>query len=137
MRKLFALLVILAVATSAFAFAASFSINSSGSQSDQENISSGSESIGACDSNIETDITGTWLDGTGFIVDTVWVNLNDNCVDTNVSVVLTNGSSGQVSSVKDYGPPLDSGAEHTFDFSDETILVEEVQGIEVQVDNTP
>lgn len=137
MRKLFALLVILAVATSAFAFAASFSINQSGGEgTDLENISSGDAPVGRCDSNIETDISGKWSNNVGFVVDTVWVNLNDvRCVGTAVTIVLTKDGENIIPGNETPTKTTSDSGQVIFELFNKQIKVENVEGIEVQVDN--
>ena len=91
MRKLLALLLLVAVVTSAFAFANSFAVNSLPEREGQQNISSGVATVQQCIGDLDVDILGgDFVQAIGdFEVGIVQLRANADCAGDAVKVTFT------------------------------------------------
>ena len=128
MRKLLALLLVIAIATSAFAFANSFALNAQLNQAGQQNIASGSASISRCTGNVEIDIVGGGYNSTlrDFEVATVKLNAGSQCAGDHVTVTLTRGGE-ELATVDGYR--LNENGDAEVDFSELDVPVSEVEDV--------
>lgn len=92
MRKLLALLLLVAVVTSAFAFANSFDVNSLPEREGQQNISSGAATVQHCIGDLDVDIRGGDFvpEIEDFEVATVLLRAGADCGGDAVKVTFTN-----------------------------------------------
>jgi hypothetical protein len=102
MRKLLALLLLVAVVTSAFAFANSFDVNSLPEREGQQNISSGAATVQHCIGDLDVDIIGgDFVQRIGdFEVGSVVLTANSDCAGDRVKVTFTNASGKPIGTVE-------------------------------------
>lgn len=134
MRKLLALLLLVAVVTSAFAFANSFDVNSLPEREGQQNISSGTASVQHCIGDIGVDIVGgDYLRKLkDFEVDSVVLTAIADCAGDSVTVTLTNGDGVSIGTEEG---ELESDGSATLDFAtNHDIKVRDVANVHVLIE---
>ncbi|MCB0116116.1 MAG: hypothetical protein KDD84_18580 [Caldilineaceae bacterium] len=133
MRKLFALLLLVAVVTSAFAFANSFQVNSRDLQG-QGDISSGSATVDRCINNLDVDIRGgDFNEATkDFLVGEVEVTSRVDCAFDAITVILTDKTGSTVGEITGN---LDEHGNQNFDLKEKGIdvFVGEVANVHVMI----
>jgi hypothetical protein len=139
MRKLLALLLLVAVVTSAFAFANSFNINALPEQEGLQNISSGSAAVDRCVADLGVRVVGGDYNQkiSDFEVSEVRLTANSgSCAGDDIKVTLTRFE-GEPVTVDGYR--LDGGGNAIIDFSTLDIAVKSVKDVHVliQTNNTP
>ncbi|MBI1297634.1 hypothetical protein GC175_22065 [bacterium] len=135
MRKLLALLLLVAVVTSAFAFANSFDVNSLPARQGEQNISSGAAAVQHCIGDIGVDIVGGnyLLKLKDFEVDSVvLLTANAQCAGDSVTVTLTDKDGRPIGTVDG---TLDSGGGATLNFADPLdVKVRDVANVHVLIE---
>jgi hypothetical protein len=138
MRKLLALLLLVAVVTSAFAFANSFDVNSLPEREGQQNISSGAATVQHCIGDLDVDIRGgDFVPSLGdFEVATVLLRANADCAGDSVKVTFTNGDGEPIVTIP--GRLNSSGNANLDVASNWDVRVSEVANIHVLIEaNAP
>ncbi len=137
MRKLLALLLLVAVVTSAFAFANSFNVNSLAAVDGQQNISSGDAVISQCVTDLAIDVTGGEYNSVlgDFEVGMVKLRAGANCAGDFVKVTLTNGDGEGITTLTDF---LDGSGSVDIDASQADVPVRDVTNVYVLIEaNNP
>ena len=133
MRKLLALLLLVAVVTSAFAFANSFNVNSLPALAGQQNVSSGDAVIAQCATELEIDVTGGDYNPNhqDFDVGMVKLRAGANCAGDSVKVTLTRADNSAITTLTDF---LDGSGSVDIDASSAHVAVKEVTHVYVLVE---
>lgn len=133
MRKLLALLLLVAVVTSAFAFANSFTVNSQPETQGQQDISSGTASVSQCVSDLEIDVRGGDFNPAldDFEVGLVILTAGSDCAGDSVKVTFTDQDGGLITTVPGR---LTNGGNLNLDVSEKDIAVSEVANVHVMIE---
>ncbi|MEZ4520658.1 MAG: hypothetical protein R3A46_03285 [Thermomicrobiales bacterium] len=132
MKRLITALLLTGVMVAAAGFAATFALNSNPGQEGQEDIAAADVDVDFCNHNVELNIDGAYVDGSGYEVSDVEVDADPACEGWTASVTLTmdGNSLGEASAV------LDASGDATIDFSGAGILVADVNDVHLQLDDT-